>query len=214
MTEHTTRIGPWTTLAWWLGWYPKLAVAGGALVGFLVGNVVATWGVRALLLRGGLDVVTGPLHRLFGTNGTNLLVLAVIPVAASIAIGALLGLGAWLVGLQVVRRRARSAWTDLVDERPGWRTVTETTTIRYCAVPRECLLTDVQRSDDTLTVSVRRVSVPHRSVEDIRRSTLALSDLSEITYDPERGTTTFETADGTLAVPADDEPPSGLGEVS
>ncbi|MFB6074552.1 MAG: hypothetical protein ABEJ89_06030 [Haloarculaceae archaeon] len=209
---------PITRVLWWLGWHPRYSIAGGAVLGFLLGNVVVTWAVRASMLRGGLATALAPLRQVVGGGGTFLLVLAVLPVVGSILFGAVLGLGAWLVGVWTVNRHAgrelaRALDGAARDPDSGGRgddflfsVATDDGTPPLVSRARSYDVARLRTDETGVSVAAGHLSLPDRRVERQREGRLRYEDLRAIAYADDDRTLRLETDDDRYAVRTGERP--------
>lgn len=210
---HTTRtdggtapeLAPSERLRWRLGWYPRWAVAGGALAGFLVGNVLVTWGVRATMLRSSLGAEAAPLRDLVGGGTAFLLALATIPVVVSILGGALAGALVWVGCLRTVRRRLPAIRRSLLSGTSGVRYVSASMRAPFLDAGRRLDVAEITTDGRHLRIDRSVVSLPARTREATGSTTVSLSAVGRVSYD-DVGVARLETDDGTVTFPTDERP--------
>jgi|GEM_PF-3476131 len=98
-------MGTRRAVLWWLGWRPLVTtVAGGGFVGVVLGNALVTWWLRWLNgTRGGSAV-------------TDLVSVALLPLAAILLVGIAVGAAAWWRGTAEINRRYEEVLDDLAAE--------------------------------------------------------------------------------------------------
>ena len=188
---------------WWFGWHPWYAVGAGAMAGLLVGNVVVTWTVRAAMLGEGVGSAAAPLKAVVGDGGAFLFALAAVPAVLSVAVGAVLGVGLWLVGVWTVNGRAEAV---LDRARGDGYVVSDGRGALPLVVPaRTYHVTTVDLDGEEVSVTERRLSMPDRGVETARSLCLPADGL-RVAYDEETGRLRFEADGDEHAVGASDRP--------
>lgn len=193
---------------WRIGWHPRYVLAAGAVLGFVVGNVVVTWGVRAAMLRGGLWGIAAPVRAVFGTGGLYLMAMATIPVVVSMAVGGLVGTLVWLLGRRAVSATATAVLDTLLAELPAapYRYVVGDTPGPFGASPRTYRVTRFDPGESALAVTVDRVAMPARTVEREWSATVAYDRIEGLDYDADRSVLRLRTAAGRAAVPTGERP--------
>lgn len=215
MPANLVTMRPGVRVRWWLGWHPRYAVAGGAVAGVLVGNVLVTWLVRAAMLRGGLAGVAGPLRQVVGGGGPFLFVLAVVPVALSALVGVVLGAAAWVVCARTVTRHAAAALAAALPgpaSGPGGTDeftvgdVVDGHTPPLVAAPRAYERSRVHVGPSAVTVTSHRFSLPDRTVETVRDLSVPRAAVQGVTHDAAAATLTVDLGGRTVTIAAADRP--------
>ncbi|MFB6124704.1 MAG: hypothetical protein ABEJ59_01930 [Halanaeroarchaeum sp.] len=199
------ELAPIERLRWRLGWHPRWAVGGGAVAGFLVGNVLVTWSVRATMLRSSLDAATAPLRDLVGSGTAYLLALATIPVVVSILGGALVGVLVWFAGLRTVRQRLPAVRRGLLPGDGGVRYVAASGSVPLLDAGRRLHVTEVASDGRRLRVDRSVVALPTRTRESTGSATVVLSAVSRVSFD-DVGVARIETDEETVTFPTDERP--------